>query len=93
MDGLANWRNWALILLTLEGAVLALLCGVAAIKALRGVLWLTPRVRLWLFRFRLGVWKSARGVTSVVETVRAPFLWLRSVVAGLERALAVLSRR
>ena len=93
MHWLAEARDWAIILLTLEGAVLIVLSAAAAIAVLRGLRWLMPRQRLWLFRIRLGVWKGARMVTVAVELVRAPFLWLRSVAAGLERTLAVLNRR
>jgi len=93
MDWLSRWRDWALILLALEGVTLGLLISAAVVAALRGLRWLTPRLRLWLFRIRLGVWKGARFVTSAVNLVRAPFLWLRAVAAGLERALVVLARR
>jgi hypothetical protein len=93
VNWLARARDWAIILLALQGAVLILLSGAAAIAVLRGLRWLMPRQRLWLFRIRLGVWKGARLVTSAVELVRSPFLWLRAVAAGLERTLAVLNRR
>jgi hypothetical protein len=93
MDGLTTWRDWAVILLALEGAALVLLGGAAAVATLRGLRWLMPRVKLWLFRLRLWVWKGARLVTSAVEIIGAPFVWLRAAAAGLERALAVLGRR
>ena len=93
MGGLTTWRDWALILLALESSVLILLSGAAAIAAVRGLRWLTLRLRLWLFRIRLAAWKGARLVTSVAETICAPFLWLRAVAAGLERALGMLVRR
>ena len=93
MDWLVRWRDWAVVLLALEGVALGLLGGAAAIAAMRGLRWLVPRLRLWLFRIRLWVWKGARLVTSAMDVVLAPFLWLRAAAAGLKRVLVVLGRR
>ena len=93
MNWLARSTDWAVVLLSLEGIVVVLACAIGAVVAIRRLRWLVPRLRLWLFRIRLYVWKGARLSTSVVEAIGAPFVWLRGAAAGLARALAVLGRR
>jgi len=93
MMALSNWRDAAVILLSLEAFILALLLGAAVYLAWRRLrqlqAWLVPYqllARTYTRRFR-------EGTVRVMRAVRAPFIGLHSLLAGLRRALRILEGR
>jgi len=90
---IAMWRDAALTLLAVQVIVPGLLLAVAGYWGLRGI----GRLRRWLqpvlFETRLRVWKAQHGTRQVMNATVAPFVWLRSAAAGLQRALQMLGWR
>ena len=93
MDRLALGRDIALILLAGQAIVLGGVLFAALFYGLRGARWLTARARPFLFRIRVYVWRAAHLVQSAMAILVAPFVWLRTTLAGLERTLRILGGR
>jgi len=93
MLALARWRDVAVVLLALETFVWVLAWGVVLYLARRGVL----RFQEWLRPYLTLAGGYTRQTQMVVErvagTICAPFVWLGSAMAGLHRALEILSGR
>lgn len=93
MTALSSWRDAAVILLLLEAFILALLVGAALYLAWRGLRqfqgWLVPYLLLARTRTR----RFREGIVRVMQAVRAPFIGLHSLRAGLRRAAGILQGR
>ena len=90
---LAMWRDAALILLALQAMVLCLPVAAGLYWSVRGIQRLRQWIRPVLFQTRLHVWKIQFQTGRVTRGVAAPFVWLQSTVAGLQRALHMLGWR
>lgn len=93
MAGLADWRDAALILLSLEALLGGAAVALMLYLSLQGLMQLWQQVRPWLFQARLVTWKVCDRINQVMRAVAEPFLWLNSVAAGFRRALQVLGWR
>lgn len=95
MNGIAiaSWRDAALIVLAAEAVVLILPPAVALYWGLGQLRKLSQGMRPILFQTRLHVWKAQHGIVRVLQGMAAPFVWLQSTVAGLQRALEKLGWR
>ena len=89
----AMWRDAALTLLAIQAIVLSLLPAVAIYWGLRGMHRLVRWIRPVLFETRLHVWRIQREMRRGINAVVAPFVWLQSAVAGVQRALQILGWR
>jgi hypothetical protein len=89
----ATWRDAALILLATQAMVMGLLLAAGLYWSLRGVQRLRQWIRPVLFETRLRVRGVQRQAEPVIRAVAAPFVWMQSAVAGLERALEMLGWR
>jgi hypothetical protein len=90
---LALWRDAALILLAAQAMVLGLLLAAGIYWSLRGIQRLRQWVRPVLFETRLHVWRIQYEAERVIQAVAAPFVWVQSAAAGLQRALHMLGWR
>jgi len=90
---LAMWRDAALILLALPAFVLGLLPAAALYWCVRGTGRFLRWVRPVLFQTRLYVWRAQREVRRGMNVVAAPFVWVQSAAAGVQRALRMLGWR
>ena len=90
---IAMWRDAALTLLAVQAIVLGLLPAVALYWSLRRMRRLRQWIRPVLFETRLHVWRIQYQMRRVLNAMAAPFLWLQSAVAGLQRALQMLGWR
>jgi len=93
MTALGSWRDAAVILLSLEAFILALLVGAALYLAWRGLRQLQARLAPYLLLARISA-RRARNVTvRFMGTLGASFVWLRCLGEGLRRAFGILGRR
>jgi hypothetical protein len=90
---LGAWRDAALILLGIQAMVLGLLLGAGLYWGLRGVRQLLQWIRPVLFETRLRVWRILSAAQRIMRVVAAPFVWVHSTLAGLQRALQMLGWR
>jgi hypothetical protein len=90
---LAMWRDAAVILLAIQAIVLGLLPAVALYWSVRGMRRFQRWVRPVLFQTRLYIWRAEHEARRVVNAVAAPFVWVRSTVVGVQRALHILGWR
>jgi hypothetical protein len=90
---LALWRDAALILLAAQAMVLGLLLAAGLYWSLRGIQRLRQWVRPVLFETRLHVWRIQYKTRRVLNAMAAPFVWVQSAAAGLQRALQMLGWR
>lgn len=90
---LSAWRDAAVILLTLEAIVLALLPGLLLYRSWPALRQLHMRLPTWLFRTRLMVWRIQRLTQRAMYTAAAPFVWIRSTAEGIRQALKHLGWR
>ena len=90
---LAIWRDAALILLIVQAIVLGVLPAIAFYWGLRGTRRLQQWLRPVLFQTRLYVWKAQHGAQRGTDAVAAPFVWVQSAAAGVQRALHMLRWR
>jgi hypothetical protein len=93
MARLPDWRDAALILLSVEALLAGAAVGLVLYASLRGRAQLRPPLRSWLFQVRLGTWKVCQTVNQAMRALAAPFVWWHSVVEGFRRALQVLGWR
>jgi len=78
-------RDWAVILLAVEGLILSLVPLFLYLKATQGLGKLLPQVRPFLRRVRTGSHKVEQGVLRVADRVAAPFV---AAQAGYEAVRA-----
>ncbi|MGC8787030.1 MAG: hypothetical protein ACP5Q1_06355 [Anaerolineae bacterium] len=90
---LGAWRDAAVILLTLEAMVLALLPGLLLYRSRPALRELYLRLPTWLFKTRLIVWRIQQLTQRAMYTVAAPFIWIRSTAEGVGQALRHLGWR
>lgn len=76
-------RDWAIILLALEGMVLALVPFFLLWKGTQQVRRFLPRVRPGLRLFHGRIVRVANGVERVLAAVRAPFIWVQQAEASV----------
>lgn len=85
-------RDWALILLAIEGLVLFALPLYLFLRATKGLGRLLPLVQRFLWRVRLGANRVERGALHGAEAVSRPFVAIQSASAAV-RAFCVAYRR
>lgn len=90
---LSNWRDAALILLSVEALLPGAAVGWLLYQTLRGLALLGKKLQPWLFQARLATWQGCQRVNRAMRAVAAPLVRLHSVAAGLGRALQVLGWR
>jgi hypothetical protein len=90
---LALWRDAALILLAVQATAVGLLSAVVLYRSVHALRQLDQRLRPVLFELRIGLWRLLNGTQRAVGAIAAAFLWLRSVAAGVLRALQYLGWR
>ncbi len=93
MPALSIWRDVAVVLLTLEAIVLALLPGILLYWSWPAVRQLHRRLPTWLFRTRLVIWRIQRLTQRAMCIVAMPLVWLRSAAEGVHQTLKHLGRR
>jgi hypothetical protein len=90
---LALWRDAALVLLAVQAAVVGLLSAVVLYRGIQGLRLLDERLRPVLFELRIVLWRFTNWTQRTMGAIAAPFLWLRSVAAGVLRASQYLGWR
>jgi hypothetical protein len=93
MTALASWRDAAVILLSLEAFILALLVGAALYLAWRRLrqlqAWLVP----YLLLVRTFTRRARKLTVRFMGALGAPFVRLRCLGEGLRRAFGILGGR
>ncbi len=90
---LALWRDAALVLLAVQAAAVGLLSAFVLYRSVHVLRQLDEGLRPVLFELRIGLWRLLHSIQRVVGAIAAVFLWLRSVAAGVLRALQYLGWR
>lgn len=80
-------RDWAIILLALEGIILALVPFFLLFKATQQMGRFLPRVRPGLRTLHGHVIRLANGIDRVLAAIRAPFLWVHQQQTAVRAAL------
>lgn len=93
MSTLVTWRDAALIVLSFEAFWMALAIGAALYFSLRGLRQFQASLSPYVLRVRLYTRQVREITVRMTMAVAAPFIWLRSVQAGVRKALNILSGR
>lgn len=90
---LRSLTDVAVIILVLEGLVVALVPLALSILAVRGMRWLLPRMRLWLRTAYEWLYMAGVAIRTLMRWLLAPILYLSGLRAGVRAGAAAWRRR
>ena len=92
-EAMGTARDWALIILAIEGLILSLLPLFLYLKAVQGLRSLTPRVRPFLRRVRVIEHKGERAITVASRATATPFVGLQATIEACRAFWGAYRRR